>query len=59
MFTYNIEYLNATNGIVAEAKNIRAKAPEAIKKGLENVPDVKRRQIKVTIMRKVRRFLEA
>lgn len=59
MFTYNIEYRNASNGIVAEARNIRASAPEAIKKGLDGLPDVKRRQIKLTIMRKVRRFLEA
>lgn len=59
MFTFNIEYRSATGGLVHEAKNVRASAPEAIKKGLKDASDVQKRQIKLTVMRKVKRFLTA
>jgi len=57
MFTFNIEYRNAAGGVVHSASGIRASAPEAIKRGLETASDVQRRQVKLTIMRKVRGIL--
>lgn len=50
---FSIEYRNATGGVVHSAKVSAPGMVAAIPKGLEGVCDVKKRQIKKTVLKRL------